>query len=300
MVSFVILHYVAYDATINCIESIRKCCKDSDYNIVIVDNASPNDSGEKIEEYVKCSKDCVFLTAESNLGFANGNNLGYKYAKEHFNPDYMFVMNNDTVLQTENIESILEKIHSETNFDILGPDVYTPNGEHHNPTSLEDTWNREETIALINRFNRLLRWYFFFYFKHIFSKILNRLRSKSKKRRENFVKDINIGRKRNAHLMGACYILSRSFIEQEENVFDPRTFIYVEEVIFTYTNRKKNREIIYDDAIKVLHMHAAATKKSSRNIYKRVKSKFKNMVHSLNVYLQVIEEYEGKNNNKEK
>lgn len=290
MVSFVILHYAHDGVTINCIESIRKCCKNSDYKIVIVDNASPNDSGKKIEEYISGSNDCVLLTAEKNLGFANGNNLGYKYAKEHFNPDYMFVMNNDTVLETEDVEKVLDRIHSETNFDVLGPDIYLPTGLKQNPSSVGEIWNKEETEKLIKKFSRIVRWYFLYFIGISFRKIKSKIFSRKKVENSPSVRDICVGRHENAHLFGACYIVAKSFIEQEENVFDPRTFLYVEENIFTCQNRKKGRKILYDDSIKVLHMHSVATKSSTKNKYKKIKKVFVNTLNSLKVYLQILEE----------
>ena len=41
--TFVILHYITIDNTLKCINSIEKMCGQSDnYNIVVVNNASPN------------------------------------------------------------------------------------------------------------------------------------------------------------------------------------------------------------------------------------------------------------------
>ena len=39
---FVVLHYLTTDDTVECVSSIRRCCADGEYQIIIVDNASPN------------------------------------------------------------------------------------------------------------------------------------------------------------------------------------------------------------------------------------------------------------------
>ena len=50
---FLILHYQSLDLTNKCIESITEKCADYDYHIVVVDNASPNNSGKALEEKYK-------------------------------------------------------------------------------------------------------------------------------------------------------------------------------------------------------------------------------------------------------
>ena len=76
---FVILHYMTADDTINCVESIKEKC--FDYEIVIVDNASPNGSGKILEtKYSKESKINV-LTLEKNIGFDCGNNAGINFLR---------------------------------------------------------------------------------------------------------------------------------------------------------------------------------------------------------------------------
>lgn len=294
MVSFVILHYVAYDATINCIESIRKCCKDSDYNIVIVDNASPNDSGEKIEEYVKGSKDCVFLTAESNLGFANGNNLGYKYAKEHFNPDFIVCTNNDIEIETENFANALERVYNETNFHRMGPNIHLPSGRKQNPFA-SSCLSRKEAENAIKGFEKWLKnvWYyahihpFFYTIKVKSQRLWNKLFGKKVQEKSAEYKSKITG---NVYLMGAFIVFSRLYIEKEEFAFDPRTFMYNEENIQTYQFEKKGYVSLYDDSISVIHYHRVATNKSQKNKTEALKKSLERNIESLKVYLKILEE----------
>lgn len=49
MVCFVILHYMALDETIQCVESIRGNI-DGEKRIVVVDNCSPNGTVKELEE----------------------------------------------------------------------------------------------------------------------------------------------------------------------------------------------------------------------------------------------------------
>ena len=49
-IGFVVLHYNAIKETIDCVESIKKRIDTNKYYIVVVDNASPNHTGEDIIE----------------------------------------------------------------------------------------------------------------------------------------------------------------------------------------------------------------------------------------------------------
>ena len=53
-VAFVILHYQAIEMTIKCINSLYKTFDISENFIVVVDNASPNKSGNELKKiYIK-------------------------------------------------------------------------------------------------------------------------------------------------------------------------------------------------------------------------------------------------------
>ena len=77
MISFVILHYQAVDETISCIETIIEKVS-GNKKVIVVDNGSPNGTGELLQEKYK-GFDCVcVVSTKKNLGFAKGNNIGKK------------------------------------------------------------------------------------------------------------------------------------------------------------------------------------------------------------------------------
>ena len=99
MIAFVILHYRAADMTRRCVEKIQAL--PGEKQIVIVDNASPNGSGQVLlDEYASCPEIKVILNPE-NSGFAKGNNLGVKWVREHKKPEFTVVLNNDVEILQE-------------------------------------------------------------------------------------------------------------------------------------------------------------------------------------------------------
>ena len=52
-------------------------------------------SGEEVTQNLEV------LRSEANLGFTGGNNLGIRHAIEHYNSDYILLLNNDTVVSPD-------------------------------------------------------------------------------------------------------------------------------------------------------------------------------------------------------
>jgi len=76
LVSIVILNYNAGDLLLDCIESIFKTKYDN-YEVILVDNASQDDSHKKTKE--KFSK-IRLIENKENLGYCEGNNVGIREA----------------------------------------------------------------------------------------------------------------------------------------------------------------------------------------------------------------------------
>ena len=89
--SIVILSYNLRDYTQKCIESIRETTPESAREIVIVDNASKDDS----LEYLRQQPDIVLVANDFNAGFPGGCNIGIRASKKE---NDIFLLNNDTVM----------------------------------------------------------------------------------------------------------------------------------------------------------------------------------------------------------
>lgn len=107
MICFVILHYQAEQETVNCINNIKEKVQ-SAKKIVVVDNASPNGSGEYLQKRYDSDSEVEIVLLDKNLGFAKGNNWGFRVAKKYA-PDFVVVMNNDVLLEQEDIVFRIER-----------------------------------------------------------------------------------------------------------------------------------------------------------------------------------------------
>lgn len=288
MTVFVILHYMSYDMTVECVTTIKEKCSGKIYHVIIVDNASSNKSGQRLEEKYKKDKDVTVILNESNLGFAKGNNVGYKKAKKFFQPEFIVVMNNDVLLDSCSFLQMVENDYKKYHFEVLGPDVYAiKKNEHQSPMRIEP-YRVEEVEKIISDRKRWLSHYSFYY---SYQKSMEALRTMKKKfvqgkqdLTNNYIKDVVY----NPVLHGACLIFSSAYIQKEDNAFNPNTFLYFEEDILHYYCKIKQYRMIYDGSIKVTHLEDVSTDLAFRNDYRKRKMKYECLVDSAGVLLQMM------------
>lgn len=104
-VSIVTINYNGKKDTIECIESLQKLKhKDFDLDIVVVDNASTDDS---ISELRHKFSSIMMLQNHENLGFSEGNNVGIKYSLQR-NADFIWLLNNDTTVSDGSLELLIK------------------------------------------------------------------------------------------------------------------------------------------------------------------------------------------------
>lgn len=90
-VSIIIVNYNTRELTIQCLSSIYEQTKEIDFEIIVVDNASVDNSCISIKENFP---NVLLIESKENLGFGRANNLGVKIAKGK----YLFLLNSDTIL----------------------------------------------------------------------------------------------------------------------------------------------------------------------------------------------------------
>jgi len=150
-VSIIILNWNGWKDTIECLESLYQITYPH-YDVIVVDNGSKDESVEKIKEYAEgkikveskffkydpsnkpvkiieytreeaggkekeiidfpSNRKLIIIKNEKNYGFAEGNNIAVRYALKSLNPDYVLLLNNDTVVDKKFLDELV-KIGSE-------------------------------------------------------------------------------------------------------------------------------------------------------------------------------------------
>lgn len=104
--------------TLECLSSFSRLDYPN-YYVVVVDNGS----SDSTVECVRRQFSTVHLIENGrNLGFAEGNNVGIRYALEH-NADYVFLLNNDVIVDREVVARLLQAAQDDSQIGILCPSV---------------------------------------------------------------------------------------------------------------------------------------------------------------------------------
>lgn len=158
-VAIIILNWNGWQDTIECLESVFQN-NYPNYNIIVVDNDSEDDSVQKINHYCngkikvkspffnydpsnkpvailetrpeddiqknvgKPFPPLILIRNDENEGFAEGNNIGMKFALDNLNSDYILLLNNDTVVDKEFLVEMLKVSESDEKIGIAGPKIY--------------------------------------------------------------------------------------------------------------------------------------------------------------------------------
>lgn len=280
-IAIVVLHYITIIDTIECVLSISKLNQDrTNLQIIIVDNGSPDDSGQKLIEYFKNNKNVNILLSKENLGFARGNNLGFCYAKEYLNPDFILLVNNDIVVEQNDFLTRLIKNYETNKFDIAGPKIMsTVNGINQNPTpklffKIQDVKKMQIKFKI---------WYILSFF-HIDLWLKKRLNRNDKT-------DVNDIEHDGFQLHGACLIFSKDYIKKYDGLND-QTFMYMEEFILKYVVERDLLVMSYLNDITIFHKEDSSTNAYLKsNLHKR-RFFYKHSIHSSQVLIDLMRKSE--------
>jgi|GEM_PF-968981 len=274
IISFVVLHYQSIATTIQCIDSLDKLDPIYQKNIVIVDNASPNESGiELLNKYNKEINKYVLLNGK-NEGFAAGNNLGYRFAKDELNSDIIIVMNNDVIIHQSDFINRLLQISEKNRVEIIAPDIITLDNKHQNPYRIQPISTSEIFyIFILNIINYIL------YSLPVISDLFLRLNNSRPRIRK--INEINHKISyENIIPHGACVIYTRYWIMNEDFAFLPKTFMYLEEYILFEYIKKKSYKTRYTPEIYVEHLEDVSTNEVAKTKLKKAHFKAKHALKS--------------------
>jgi len=124
LVSIVSINYNGAAVTCEMLESLKKISYPN-IEVIIVDNASKEDPKSIVQNHPWIK----FIRSERNLGFAGGNNLGFKEATGK----YFLMLNNDTEVPIDFLEPLVERMELDANIGCVSPKIIF----HHSPGVLQ-------------------------------------------------------------------------------------------------------------------------------------------------------------------
>lgn len=122
--SIVIVNWNVKDLLHNCLQSLLDACQVSPNlttEIIVVDSASVDGSPQMVRD--EFPQVCLIASNE-NLGYAGGNNTGAAAAKGR----YIFLLNPDTVVQSDALTQMVDYMNTHPEVGALGPQLLWPDG----------------------------------------------------------------------------------------------------------------------------------------------------------------------------
>lgn len=277
----VVLHYKTYDDTIKCVDSFLKCSSGVDLEIAVVDNFSKNGSLELLLAYYRNIANVHVLSTTENLGFANGNNFGYYWLKEHYSEcDYIICSNNDIYFEDNDFYKKIIKVDEKYGFDLMGPDIYSVNEKIHQNPMNPTQWDIKNINSCIWRLRIKILVFSMLRFFHI--RLKNRNSSKVYKDMDYLKAQVDIC------LHGAFIIFSKNYFHTFNKCFCDKTFLYLEEDILYLLCKKNNLNMVYVPDICVMHNHSSSTRNEHSDFYERKIFTLSEKIKSFKVLREII------------
>jgi GT2 family glycosyltransferase len=258
-ISAIILNWNGWEDTIECLESLYQI-NYPNFNVIIVDNHSEDDSLEKIKEFCRgelkveseffdykltnkpihvfeyfkdeikdltqykklnSNEKILFIKNNENYGFAEGNNIGIKFALKNFNSDYILLLNNDTVVKKDFLNKLVKVSESDEKIGICGPKTLY----YHQPN-------------VINSAGVDILWW------HL-GVSTNKGIGKIDKGQYDKISETD-------SLMGACILIKSSLIKKI-GFLDKKYFILLEETDFCIRAKKAGYRILFNPKSIIYH-----------------------------------------------
>jgi len=225
-VAIILLNWNTPTHTSNCIESIMKNCNSGDYDLIIADNGSTDDSLSILKSKFPQH---IYIDNETNLGFAGGNNTALEFSiKENYR--FSLLLNNDTEVDEDFLTPLTAHLNTNANAVAVQPAIYYLNNK-------DQLWNGGS--------------FFNPYFGFTYSK-----NSKSRQALRTPEKV--------DWLTGCCFLVRNSALK-EIGLLNEKFFLYYEDVELSFRLRKQCGELHYLPTTKVYHEAGVSGKQKSKS-----------------------------------
>lgn len=298
-VCFLILNYNTPQETQNCIKSIFELDSEGfSIEVIVVDNGSDDNSYEKLKKIYEADKRIQVIATNKNTGFSAGNNFGYKAIRNRESLRYLIVCNSDILFEQKEILKFIQQSFEKDNCEIISPDVFcqaqvnTALRGHQSPAypwectrfdaiikNKNAQVRRQKSCDAANRVKKFSHIAEYYFIRGVFAAqwVIQNVLKSTLYRSWRMVPHKDIC----GH--GSCIILTQPFLEKENVIFEPETFLYYEELLLSLRAKQKGMRWNYNPVLKVTHLQGVATNKQKENEFV---SKF--MYESGKIYMREI------------
>ncbi len=233
----IILSWNRKEDTIETIKSLSKSVVDGFVlNTLVVDNASTDETDIAIK---KLFPEVEIIVNKNNLGFAEGNNVGIRHAlKKGF--DYVVVLNNDTVVDSNLVQNIFEEHQKDEKIGAISPKIYFAKGfEFH-----KDRYKESELGKVIWYAGGLIDW------DNVYGS-------------NRGVDEVDNGQFDNTQetdFATGCFVMYKRKALEEVGLYDKRYFAYMEDVDHSQRIKDAGWKVLYSPKGMMWHKVSQSSK----------------------------------------
>lgn len=235
--SIIILNYRSAGLVKQCIRGIENNLKNINYEIIVVDNNSP----DKLLNLPEIFPQVKFIFLSSNKGFAAGNNAGLVAAQGNF----ILLLNPDIAVLEGSIEKMVIYLRQNENVGMVVPQLLNPDKTIQFSVMRFPKWwlpiLRRTFLGNSQWATKWLDWYLYKDWDHL------------------TVKKIDWA-------LGACLLVKREAIAKV-GLLDQRYFLYVEDTDWCRRFWQNGWEIVYLPTAQLVHYHM---RESAENFFSKI------------------------------
>jgi GT2 family glycosyltransferase len=241
----ILISYNTAELTIRAIQSVYEQTHTTNFDIIVVDNASSDDSADRLRAEFPTIK---LIESACNLGFAGGVNLASKYADS----PYILLLNPDTVVLDRAIDKLVNFADQHSENGIWGG--ITLNNDH--SINTHNAWAQANFLSLFfsaTGLSKLFKTSCFF----------NQVNYGCWKR--DSIKPVDI-------IQGSLFLTSQTLWQQLDGL-DETFFMYGEEADYCYRAQQAGYQPLITPDATIIHHGGASEKQFSGKMIKLLKGK---------------------------
>lgn len=232
--SIIIVNYNVTQLLRNCLNSIQQYIQDVDYEVVVIDNQSPDSSWKELVSEFSSVK---FVENSANEGFSKANNKAVKIA----NGEYILLLNPDTEFESNFMKEILYFADNQEDFGCLGVRFHDLNGNFlpECKRSVPDVFNS-------------------------FEKLFLPFQSKKSSKKSYYRNDVSETEIAEVEVITGAFLLTKRNVYLEIGGLDEAYFMYGEDIDLCYTILRKGYKNWYYGKYSILHIKGESTVKDRK------------------------------------